>query len=165
MTVGTLSVDCPSMRWTRPEQWHLTLAFLGEVDDRTRGALADRLASIASQTAPFTLAVASAGRFGHRVLWAAVRGDMAELHRLASLMRAAAQSVGLSTEERPYQPHLTLAITDGDVDLGPAVAALASFESSPWAVGELRVMCSRWAVGPSHSPPLYETLGTWPIIE
>jgi len=165
MQVATrpLSVSCPAVvRWTRPEQWHLTVAFLGEVDDPSRAALVDQLGWLAAQAAPFTLSVASAGRFDHRVLWARVRGELAALERLAASVRAVAGGVGLPTEDRPYRPHLTLARADGDVDLSAMVTALAGFESSPWLVDALCLVRSRWGVDPRGSP-LYETMATWPM--
>ena len=48
----------PGLRWTRPEQWHVTLAFLAEVDDRAREALTPRLERVAHRHAPPTLALA-----------------------------------------------------------------------------------------------------------
>jgi 2'-5' RNA ligase len=110
------------------------------------------------------LSLAAAGRFDQRILWARVRGEVAELHRLATLVRLAARHVGLSVEERPYQPHVTLAVARGDVDLKPAVAERARLESSPWTIGEFRLMRSRNNVDPNGCAPRYETLATWPIL-
>jgi 2'-5' RNA ligase len=67
----------PGLRWTRPEQWHVTLAFLAEVDERTREALTPRLERVAHRHAPPTLALAGGGRFGRQVLWTRVDGDRA----------------------------------------------------------------------------------------
>src|SRR4051794_11116337 len=75
--------DTPRLRWTRPEQWHVTLAFLAEVDDRTREALVPRLERVARRHPSPTLALAGGGRFGGQVLWTRVDGDRAALRRLA----------------------------------------------------------------------------------
>ncbi|MGH3495858.1 MAG: RNA 2',3'-cyclic phosphodiesterase [Nocardioidaceae bacterium] len=65
-------VDAP-LRWTSPEQWHLTLAFLGSVDDRHLDELTERLARAAGKRAPFALRLAGGGGFPDvaraRVLW------------------------------------------------------------------------------------------------
>lgn len=61
-----------ALRWVRPEQWHVTLAFLGEVPPPVAEAVAVRLARVAARHPPLTLAIRGGGRFGERVLWAGV---------------------------------------------------------------------------------------------
>ena len=63
----------PDLRWTPSAQWHLTLAFLGEVDEGVLPDLTARLARAARRHPPATLALAGGGRFGDRVLWTRVR--------------------------------------------------------------------------------------------
>ncbi|PWS40443.1 RNA 2',3'-cyclic phosphodiesterase, partial [Streptomyces sp. ZEA17I] len=58
------------LRWTRPEDWHVTLAFYGEVpDEDVRPELEARLGRAAHRTEPFRLRVHGAGHFGGRALW------------------------------------------------------------------------------------------------
>lgn len=151
-----------SVRWTRPELLHLTLAFLGEVDDTTRAALAVRLARAAGRAAPLTLSLGAAGRFGDRVLWTRVRGDTTGLRRLADSVRAAARRVRLPVEDRPYRPHVTLARTKGGADLRVPVDTLAGFESSPWTADRLELVSSRLGAGPDRTSR-YETVAAWPL--
>jgi 2'-5' RNA ligase len=63
----------PDLRWTPAAQWHLTLAFLGEVDEGVLPELVERLARAARRHPPVSLALAGGGRFGDRVLWTRVR--------------------------------------------------------------------------------------------
>ncbi|MGD9526340.1 2'-5' RNA ligase family protein [Pseudonocardia sp.] len=62
----------PRVRWVRPEQWHVTLAFLGEVAAPAADAVAARLARVAARCPPLTLALVGGGRFSDRVLWTGV---------------------------------------------------------------------------------------------
>ncbi|GGK71065.1 RNA 2',3'-cyclic phosphodiesterase [Planomonospora parontospora subsp. parontospora] len=68
----------PQLRWADPDNWHLTLAFLGEVAEELLPALQTRLARAASRYEPMTLAFAGAGAFPSarraRVFWAGLRG-------------------------------------------------------------------------------------------
>jgi RNA 2',3'-cyclic 3'-phosphodiesterase len=152
----------PELRWTRPAQWHLTLAFLGEVDDEARRDLAVRLARTAVRHPPMRLALQGAGRFGDRVLWTRVTGDVAPLRRLAASVRAAARRAGVAVEERPYRPHLTLARARDGTDLRPVVDALAGFAGHTWTAGELHLMRSHLAAGPDRTSR-YELLDSWPL--
>lgn len=156
--VGERAAD--GVRWGRPDQWHLTLAFLGEVDDRARTGLCERLARAAARHPPPTLALAGGGHFGGRVLWAGVDGDKAGLRRLAESVRAAARRCGLPVEQRPYRPHLTLARARPGADLAPLAARLAGFAGAPWTAEELHLVRSRLGAGPDGTAR-HETVATW----
>jgi 2'-5' RNA ligase len=137
------------LRWSRPEQAHLTLAFLGAVGQEPLPGLTAGLGAVAARTAPLELSFGDGGRFGGRVLWTRVCGDVEGLNELAEAVRAAALAAGLPVEERPYQPHLTLARSrDGRSDLRPAVAELAGFVGTPWRAGELHLVRSYLGAGP-----------------
>lgn len=152
----------PGLRWTRPEQWHVTLAFLAEVDDRTRAALVPRLERAAHRHAPLTLALAGGGRFG-QVLWTRVDGDRVALRGLADSVRAAARRCGLPTDARPYRPHLTLARASRPApDLAPLATALDGFAGRPWTASDLHLVRSVLGAGPGGTAH-HEPLASWPL--
>lgn len=98
------------VRPVRPAQLHLTLHFLGDVDDGCRTALKESLRAVGC--GPFTITIRGTGVFPPRgrpsVLWAGVAesSPLVELHAAVGL---AIESVGLEVECRPYVPHVTLA--------------------------------------------------------
>jgi 2'-5' RNA ligase len=152
----------PELRWTRLEQWHLTLAFLGEVDDETRADLSVRLGRTAARHPTMRLALREAGRFGDRVLWTRVAGDVEALRGLAASVRAAARRARVAVEDRPYRPHLTLARGREGADLRPVVDALAGFAGRTWTAGELHLVRSHLGAGPERTSR-YETLTSWTL--
>ena len=152
----------PDLRWTRPEQWHLTLAFLGEVADEARDNLTHRLGRVAARHPPLSLSLGGGGRFGHQVLWTAVQGDRDGLRRLADSVRAAARRSGLPVEPRPYRPHLTLARATGPADLRPLVERLVPGSGQPWVATELHLVRSHLGAGPERSAR-HESLASWPL--
>jgi 2'-5' RNA ligase len=154
----------PELRWTRPDQWHLTLAFLGEVDDQARADLSVRLGRAAAGHPPMRLALHGVGRFGNRVLWTSVAGDVVALRRLAASVRAAARRARVAVEDRPYRPHVTLARGREGTDLRPVVDALAGFAGHTWTAGELHLVRSRLGAGPERTSR-YELLTTWTLTE
>ncbi len=155
--------DEPRLRWTRREQWHLTLAFLGEVDESARDRLTERLARAARRHPPVELALAGGGRFGDRVLWAGVDGDRTGLRLLAGSVGAAARRSGLPVDERPHRPHLTLARARPPApDLRPLADALRGFAGRPWTASELHLVRSDLGAGPGGGAR-HEVVGTWEL--
>ena len=152
----------PQLRWTRPDQWHLTLAFLGEVGDEARADLSHRLGRTAARHPPMRLVLTGAGRFGDRVLWTRVTGDLVALRGLAASVRAASTRAGIDVEDRPYRPHLTLARGREGADLRPLVDALAGFAGRGWTAGELHLVHSRLGAGPERTSR-YTHLKSWPL--
>jgi 2'-5' RNA ligase len=151
------------LRWTPPEHWHLTLAFLGEVDERVLPDLQVRLARSAARHEPLELRLAGAGRFGSRVLWIGMRGDTDGLRRLAGSVQAAARRARIQLDERPFRPHLTLARARGPaVDLRPLVERIRTFTGDPWTAADLRLMRSHLGAGAGGSAR-HEPVGSWPL--
>lgn len=62
------------LRWAERANWHITLAFYGEVEERQLDGLSRRLARVARRAHPLRLRIAGGGRFGDRSLWAGVTG-------------------------------------------------------------------------------------------
>lgn len=94
-----------SAGFTRRENLHLTLVFIGE----TERLQAAKQAMDAVRCAPLTFSVSGMGAFAHGgVLWAGV-GRSAALENVHARLRAALSAAGFVLDERPYVPHLTLA--------------------------------------------------------
>lgn len=96
--------------WTRPENMHLTLKFLGGVAPERLTTLAERLAAIAGAERPFVVAYRGVGAFPSagrpQVLW--VGAAASELAPIAAAVDEAASVAGVARELRPFHPHVTL---------------------------------------------------------
>ena len=163
--VAPLRLAWPELRWTGRDAWHLTLAFLGEVDEELVGRLGDRLQRAAARHGRLSLSLGGAGAFPTaaraRVLWTGVRGDRRGLAGLAGSVAAGARRAGVPSaqERRRYEPHLTLARCRAPADVQTLVATLASFAGTPWTASEIYLIRSRL-----QDRPRYETLGAWPLL-
>jgi 2'-5' RNA ligase len=162
--VAPLRPGWPGLRWTGRDAWHLTLAFLGEVDEARVPELHRRMGLAARRHSRLGLSLVGAGAFPDparaRVLWTGIQGDGAGLAALAATVAAGARRAGieLAPERRRYQPHLTLARCRLPLDVRPLVTGLAGYAGTPWEAGEFHLIHSRLG---TH--PRYETLGTWPL--
>lgn len=105
-----MRTDIPGSRWVPLEQIHLTLSFLGEVDDTALDLLSGALATI--NVPGFNLCFSGTGCFPDRrrprVLWLGLEPEPL-LSNLASLVREAVLACDIPQEERPFSPHITLA--------------------------------------------------------
>ena len=96
-------------KWIEPDNMHITLRFVGDIDGRTADEFVSFLAGVRAR--PFPVTIAGVGAFGGRdprVLWAGVQAG----EPLDALYRAndrAARAAGLEPEGRAFKPHVTLA--------------------------------------------------------
>jgi 2'-5' RNA ligase len=109
----------PSVRWLPPDNFHITLKFLGSVPDDRVNTIKAALTAAATQASPFEMNVRGAGAFPNfrraRVYWVGVDGgDL--LARLQHEVERTIAPLGFPTEARPFHPHITI----GRVNQSPA---------------------------------------------
>ena len=133
--------EVKGVRWTRPDQWHVTLRFLGDVEDVDGVVAALRAAAVGRSEAVMGPAV---GRFGQRILHVPVEG----LGDAASVVAAATAGFGEPPDDRPFRGHITVARTSdrARVDLRPLAGTPLS---ATWPVDEITLVASR--LNPSGS--------------
>ncbi len=147
-------------RWQTDQQLHLTLRFIGEVDETKAEDIDSALAAVSFM--PFQVSLQGAGLFGDvrkpRMLWAGV-GPEAPLAHLAQKVETAMVRIGLPAEQRRFTPHVTLARfkgAGGRVDR--FLAANDQLWSPPWTVERFTLFRSHLA----HSGAIYQPLATYP---
>jgi 2'-5' RNA ligase len=100
------------VRWVAPENIHLTLKFLGDVDATQMPALERAVMDAGVGFAPFTLTLHALGAFPNlrkpNVVWIGLQGEIESAARLAEKIDAACAELGYAREARPFAPHLTL---------------------------------------------------------
>jgi 2'-5' RNA ligase len=121
-------------QWVRPESLHLTLKFLGEIEEDSLPDVLVALRVAAKRRSGFSLGVRGIGVFpdarAPKVVWAGLVGDLDALTALALAVEEALIPAGIPPEGRPFKPHLTLArIKDGSREIGKALAANGFLES------------------------------------
>jgi RNA 2',3'-cyclic 3'-phosphodiesterase len=159
--LAILESGIPGARWVEPRNLHVTLRFIGEVDEATAEEIHHALSAI---TAPrFTLTLEGFGTFGSRnprILWAGVVRDPA-MNRLQEKIETALIRCGLSPESRRFQPHVTLASLNK-----PPVPRLQAFifDNSPFRAGPVPV--PHFTLFRSHlsrNGAEYEVLAEYPL--
>ena len=148
--------ELAGLRWTDPESWHVTLAFLGSTEASAVPGLLDRLAAIAQAHGATTTTTGGLGAFPTparaRIAWYGVEDVDGRIARLAADIGA---TLGLDTL-RPLRPHLTLArVRRQPVDLRSWLAS-ASAPEGELVADRIELMRSHLGRGPAR----YETLAT-----
>ena len=103
----------PSLKWVKPEHAHLTLVFLGNVDDARVSAIVAAVGADIESQKPFDIVLEGAGVFpargAPRVLWIGIIRGAADVIALQRTLASRVAAIGVALEEREFHPHLTLA--------------------------------------------------------
>jgi RNA 2',3'-cyclic 3'-phosphodiesterase len=141
----------PDLRWVDPESIHLTLAFLGELNDQQLEKAIAAAQYAASISNPFAYRLSGLGTFGPprqpRVLWMGVSEPSGALDVVYRALSLALEQRSFPTEKRPFSPHLTLArikspLTPEQLQLLQQLLSRYQFASPAYKVTHLYVMKS-----------------------
>jgi 2'-5' RNA ligase len=150
------------VKWVEPENLHVTLLFLGEVEDRDVPALCRAVSEVCAAHPGFRLSVEGVGCFPNprrpRTIWVGLGDGNAELIALHDALEPPLLALGCyRREERQYTPHITLGRVRGERSSGALATALA--QKARWQAGEtlvreIRVLSSEL----TPKGPVYATL-------
>ena len=160
--LAALSQGIPSAKWVAPENLHLTLRFIGEVDHAQADDIHDALGRLDCEA--FQLTVTGLDTFGEgrkvRQLWAGVESDPA-LQRLQSKVELAVQRAGLPPERRKFKPHVTLARfkTSPGSKLGEFIQQYGLLRVGPFSVSDFVLYSSQLSPGGS----IYREEAAYPL--
>lgn len=150
-------------KWVDPEDYHITVQFLGDTPPNRVGEIGAGLSEATAAISPFSLEARRCGHFGRpaapRVLWAGVEGALEPLRELQSRVVAANGKLGFTPEDRPYHPHITLArkYKEGS-RFDPAILKDQAPEFGAWTVEAMVIYRTRMRM-----TPMYEEVARIPI--
>jgi 2'-5' RNA ligase len=144
--LARLCCGLPGARWVKPEQLHLTLRFIGEVDGGMFHDIREGLAEIVGKS--FTLQLDGVGFFPPRgkprVVWIGLQ-QSEELLQLRNRIESCLVSLGLEPERRKFAPHITLARLKNTppAKVGRFLENHSLFLSAPFTVEEFYLYSSQ----------------------
>jgi RNA 2',3'-cyclic 3'-phosphodiesterase len=154
--------------WTRPEQFHLTLKFLGDVPADSVPALIDALCEATAGIGTLALHARGLGFFPNarapRVLWAGVTDGSERLGYLQPKVEEACRSFSAETAESRFHAHITLARVKrfqgrAAAGLQKAVVPYQDQDFGSWPAAQIELMRSQL----SNAGPSYSTLAHLPL--
>lgn len=151
------------VKWVEPENLHVTLLFLGEVDVRDTLLVCRAVSASAAAMERFAARIGGVGCFPNprrpRTIWAGVEEGSEQLIQLHDRIETALlEQGGYRREDRPFTPHITLGRVKGPGDARPfaqALAKLADWRAGAETVREVHVMSSEL----TPTGPVYTVLG------
>ncbi|MGD8990732.1 MAG: RNA 2',3'-cyclic phosphodiesterase [Desulfobacterales bacterium] len=132
------------VKWVRPENIHLTLKFLGNIDANRTDAVVNAMTLAARGRAALHLNASGIGVFPNarrpRVIWIGLGGQVDHLKSLQQTLDAHLADSGFSAEKRPFKGHLTLGRVKGKIAAERMQSALDefnAFESNGFATNRI----------------------------
>lgn len=138
------------VKWVEPENLHVTLLFLGEVDEREVVEVCRAVGDVGKEIAPFPVSVETVGCFPNlrrpRILWVGIGTGLQELVALHDALEPPLLDLGCyRREDRPYTPHITFGRAKGEAisfKLTEAIAKKTGWQAGETEVSEVLVMSS-----------------------
>ena len=151
------------VRWEKEENFHLTLKYLGEMDEGQVRAIRAELLDEAGRRAPFTLEYAGMGAFLDqglpRVVWI---GGSDDVRDLAAAVELHAEAAGVPREGRPYTAHLTIGRVRSGRNAEALLAAIEERKSVPIGTDRVEsIVLMRSTLNPAGS--IYEEVARFPL--
>ena len=150
------------VRWVRLDGLHLTLRFIGPVDESAIAGLGAAVDAAAAGTTSFEIAVLGAGAFPStarpRTIWLGVDDGADELAATAARVEDVLAAAGVERSERPFRAHLTLARADGiraGSDVARRLIDAAAGRRITFAASELILFETIAGGGPARYAPLH----------
>lgn len=156
------------VNWVDPQNYHVTLKFLGDIQPDRAERIGEAMSEVAAKTEPFTLEVEGFGAFPTirrpKVIWMGVNATPA-LRCLKQDVEWALTDLGFDRETKAFHPHLTLGRADADGGAGvfrglDEMAASLSYKGS-FDVETVDLMKSKLAkAGPTYTVQSASPLGS-----
>jgi len=148
-SLSLLRGGLPGARWVEPENYHITLRFIGDIDEPTADEVAHALMRVDRQS--FELSLQGLAVFGSRKphsIFAGVKMSAA-LRELQGEHERIMQRIGLEPERRKFTPHVTLARLKGasEPDIAAHLALRGDFKTPPFPVGRFVLLSSKASTG------------------
>lgn len=155
-----------NVRWTRRENVHLTLVFLGDTSTELIPELKDQILEASANTSPFTLKLGETGAFpsyhSPKILWVGLDGEVRKLMQFQGRIEGGLRRIGFEPERRPFTPHITVGRTvrdltrqyEGDIGFSWRRSIVPTVRAE-LPVNELHVLRSRLQTGGAVYEPVF----------
>lgn len=147
--IRDMKQELQGVRWTQPEQLHLTLKFIGDIDNRELPEICNQMRAACSGVDAFSASLSGVGAFPKnkppRVLWVGFKEGIEPLRLINQRLETSLAGMGVPTEGRAYTPHLTLGRINRNADQDQIAQRIARDSQTDFAafdVSDLQLIAS-----------------------
>jgi len=131
---GQLKASGADVKWVEPKNIHLTLKFLGEINDEKQDAVTRIIGDVAEDKNPFSMRIYSIGAFPKinfpRVIWVGIEKGERETKEIAKELEGKLVKIGIAKEDRPFSSHITIGRTRSAINREKLVQDLKILENN-----------------------------------
>lgn len=157
---GELRNTGAGVKWVTPENIHLTLKFLGDIEEERTEGIKKSLDGISSEEKSFEVNLFKLGAFpaldNPRVVWVGIDKGCAEVEKIAKRIEEDLEKLGFPKEERPFSAHLTLGRIKSPKNKSVLTEKLLTLEVLPKSCTVKSINLFKSTLTPEG--PIYETL-------
>jgi 2'-5' RNA ligase len=153
------------VKWIKPENLHITLKFLGNIEEDQTGLIASRISDISLKHTNFDITLTGTGAFPDyrraRVIWIGIR-DHNHLLRVVHDIEDAMEREGFDRERRPFSPHITIGRVRSTRGIDKLTAELVKYKSMDFgtqSAGSIHLIKSELKPGGAE----YSTISSAPL--
>ncbi len=155
------------VRWAKVERIHLTVIFLGSVDEEKIDEIKEKVSPVVKRFSTFKTRLNGVGAFPNwrrpRVIWIGLNGEIERLSNLRDELQQELEGLGFRPEKRPFRPHLTIGrfkgVVDRDEELKWILDRYHDFTSGLGDLNELVLFKSDL----KPDGPVYTRMASWPL--
>ena len=155
------------VKWVDPKNIHLTLKFLGEIDEQISDRVSTKLAEICFGRKQFNLSLSSCGAFPNinspRVIWAGIEQGDKEIKTIADAIETQLESIGILKESREFSSHITLGRTRSSKNRQELAKTLSELSTKPLKDQFPASKITLFKSTLTPLGPIYETLQDFPF--
>jgi 2'-5' RNA ligase len=128
-----LKSSSADVKWVEPNNIHLTLKFLGEIEDERLGRINSILENIAENKIPFHASISSIGAFPRisspRVIWAGIDEGDKETKEIVKILEERIEKLGIPKEDRAFSSHITIGRRRSGLNIDKLSQSLKTLEN------------------------------------
>ena len=169
--IGTVSKELKKsalpVRWVKVDNIHLTIIFLGSVNEDTIDDIKEKVYGVVERFSVFKTRLGGVGVFPDwrrpRVIWVGLNGEIERLSRFRDELQTELKVFGIKEEKRPFRPHLTIGRFKGmlgrDEELKWILDKYHDISSDLHYLNELILFKSDL----KPDGPIYTKMAVWPL--
>jgi len=153
------------IKWVEPQNIHLTLKFLGEIDEKKLKSIAQIIEGVCAQNKPFCLRISKPGAFPRmtspRVIWVGTDEGQNQTAEIAGILEEEIAKIGIPREDKRFSSHITIGRTRSAKNLSKLAKILLQLQANPEAGENLEFRVTKITLFKSTltpQGPVYEAL-------